>query len=163
MQGPRPVSTAEARQTATFYPVDRYQTQVLVPPNVSEMCVIKTLSSTTTWRGAHRLQSFSFCKLRMRRGTIAWLLIFLQRRRVPGYPHAEPLAAAAQERPKASRAAALPAAVVAAEPVAAVLAPTGVAVVAAAVVVLPNRTVILGSAGVRSRPKRPVTGLLCAV
>jgi len=117
MQGPRPVSTAEARQTATFYPVDRYQTQVLVPPNVSEMCVIKTLSSTTTWRGAHRLQSFSFRKLRMRRGTIAWLLIFLQRRRVPGYPHAEPLAAAAQERPKASRAAASPAAVVAAKPV----------------------------------------------
>lgn len=151
--------TAAARQTATFRSVDRYQTQVLVPPDASEMCVIKTLAWTTTWRGAHLLQSTSFRKLRMRRGTIAWLP---QRRRVPGYPHVAPIAAAARDRHKALHAAASPAAAAAAKPVAVVLAPAGVAVVAAAVVVLPKRTVVLGSAGVPTRRTTPAKGLLCA-
>jgi len=145
-----------------FLPVDRYQTQVLVRPDASEMCVIKTLAWTTTWRGAHLLQSTTFRKLRKQRGTIAWLQILPLRRRVPGSPHVARIATAARHRPKALHAAASPAAAVAAKPVAAVLAPAGVAVLAAAALVLSKRTVVSGSAGVPTRPETPATGLMCA-
>jgi len=126
------------------------------------MCVIKTLAWTTTWRGAHLLQSTSFRKLRMLRGTIPWMRILPQRRLVTGDPHMAPTATTAGDRPKTLHAAVSPAAAVAAKPVAAVLAPAGVAVVAAAALVLPKRTVVLGSAGAPTRPTKPATGLLCA-
>jgi len=158
-QCPRPALTAAARPTATFRPVDGYQTQELVPPDASDMCVIETLLCITTWRGAHLLQSTSFRKLTTRRGTIAWLP---QRQQVPGYPHVVQISAAPRDCNKASNAAASPAAAVPAKPVAAVLAPAGVAFVAAAVIMLPNRTVVSGSVRVPTRATTPATRLLCA-